>query len=346
MATLSTKYPTLLDVSKRTDPDGKIAMIAEILSEYNDILDDIPMVEGNLPTGNVTSVRTSNPTPTFRLLNQGVVPAKSSTGQITDTCAIIETQSQIDVDLAMLNGNTAAFRLSEDASHIQALGNSFSETLISGDVSLTPEKFNGLTSRYFSLGATFTTSANVISAGGLGTDNTSVYLIGWSPNLCYGMYPKGSQAGLQVNDMGIQNIMENTTTGAYMRAYVTQYQWKVGLVIKDWRYVVRICNIDISNLETASDGTDTSANLLKFMSMALDKLPPNGSIRPAFYMNERVRAMLRVKLLDKSNAYLSLGDLYGESVPRRASTLQFMGVPCRRVDSIGVAESVITTATT
>lgn len=346
MATLGTDYPTLLDVARRTDPNGGIATIAEILQEYNENLDDIPWVESNLATGHQTTVRSSKPTPTFRLLNGGVVPNKSTAGQVVDSAAILESRSHIDVDLAMLNGNTAAFRLSEDRGHIEGLSDELSNTLIYGDISVNPERFNGLASRYFSLGSTYTTSGQMIDAGGTGSDNTSIWLVGWGSESVFGFYPKGSKAGLQVMDDGIQQILQDTSTGAYLRAYCTTYQWKAGLTVKDYRYVVRICNIDISNLETASDGTDTSANILKFMSQAIDKLPPNGQIRPAFYMNERVRAMLRVKLMDKSNVYLSLGDLYGESVPRRNRQLLFMGIPCRRVDSLTVSEAQITTATT
>ncbi len=346
MATLGATYPTLLDVARRLDPDGSIATIAEILQQYNENLDDIPWLESNLATGHQTTVRSSRPAPTFRLLNAGVVPNKATTGQVVDPAAILESRSHIDVDLAMLNGNTAAFRLSEDRGHIESLADTLSTTMIYGDISVNPEKFNGLASRYFSLGSTYTTSSQMISAGGLGTDNTSIWLVGWGQESVFGFYPKGSKAGLNVMDDGIQNILIDTTTGAYLRAYVSTYQWKAGITVKDYRYVIRVCNIDISNLETASDSSDTSANILKFMSMAIDKLPPSGSIRPAFYMNERVRAMLRVKMFDKSNVYLSLGELYGESIPRRSRQLLFMGIPCRRIDSLTVTEAQITTATT
>lgn len=339
-----TYWPTLLDVARRTDPNGGIATIAEILQQYNEILDDIPWIEGNLPTGHQTTVRTSKPTPTFRLLNSGVVPVKTTAGQIVDTCAILEARNHIDKDLAMLNGNTAAFRLSEDRGIIESMSDTLASTLVYGDVSVDPEKFNGLASRYYSLATTVTTYANIIDGGGTGSDNTSIWLVCWSPDKVFGIYPKGSQAGLQQRDLGEQSIVDNITTGAYFQALVSWYQWKCGLCIRDWRYVVRIANIDISDLETASDGTDTSANLLKLMSKALDKIPPiGGGYRPVFYMNERVRAMLRIKMMDKGNVNLSLADLKSESIPRPGGTLTFQGVPCRRIDALTVAEARITT---
>lgn len=341
---LNTYFPTLIDVARRTAPGGGIDTIAEILQQYNEMLDDIPWVEGNLPTGHQTTVRTSKPTPTFRLLNGGVVPVKTTAGQIVDACAILEARNHIDKDVAMLNGNTAAFRLSEDRGIIESMGDTLASTLIYGDVSVDPEKFNGLASRYFSFGtATYNTASQMIDAKGTGSDNTSIYLVCWSPDKVFGIYPKGSQAGLQHEDRGVQDILVDTSTGAYMRALVSWYQWKCGICIRDYRYVVRIANIDVSALLTASDSSDTSANLFKFMSMALDKIPPVGnSGRMAFYMNETVRSMLRVKMMDKSNLQLSMQQLQGSSIPRPQGTLTFQGVPCRRIDSILNTESRIT----
>ena len=343
MGALSSALPTLLDITKRMDPNGSIADIGEVLQQYNDILDDIGWKEGNLPTGEQMTIRTSKPTPSFRLLNGGVVPNKSTTGQIVETCAIMEERSHVDVDIANLNGDAAAFRLSEDAAIVQAMSDTLASTLIYGDVSVDPEKFNGLAARYFSKTATHVTSSQIIDAGGTGSDNTSIWLVLWSPQTVYGIYPKGSKAGLFQEDRGIQDLLVNSSTGAYMRAYVTFFQWKCGFAIKDYRAVVRICNIDISDLETASDASDSSCNLTKFMSQALDKLPPNLSGRKVFYMNERVRSMLRVKMLNKSNVLFSIEEVKGaDAIPRPDGILKFLGVPCRRIDSILNTEDRIT----
>lgn len=343
MPALTSYWPTLLDVTRRLAPGGGVDVVAEILQQYNEILDDLPWVEGNLPTGHQTTIRTSKPTPTFRLLNQGVVPVKTTTGQIVDTCAILEARNHIDKDLAMLNGNTAAFRLSEDKAIIQSMGDTLADTLIHGDVSVNPERFNGLASRYFSLNSANTTYANVIDGGGTGSDNTSIYLVCWSPDKVFGIYPKGSQAGLQQRDLGEQSIVDPNTTGAYMQALVSWYQWKCGICIRDWRYVVRIANIDVSALLTASDSVDSSANLFKLMSKALDRIPPmGGDYRPVFYCNETVRSMLRVKMLDKANVSLQLSEVKGASIARPQGVLTFMGVPVRRIDSITNAEDAVT----
>lgn len=346
MTTLATTRPTLLDVARSLDPNGAIADVAELLSEDNEILDDIIWKEGNLPTGHQMTVRTSLITPTFRLLNGGVVPAKVTNGQFTDACAIMEARSHVDVNVAAINGNQAAFRADQDRGFISSFGQTLADTLIAGDSSVNPEQFNGLATRYFSLGSTYATYSQVIDAGGTGSDNTSIYLVGWAPNTVYGIYPKGSKAGLSREDRGIQDLMIDYSTGAYMRAYVTWFQWMCGLAVQDYRYVVRICNIDISALETASDTSDSSANILKYMIQALGLIPTQGNPKLVFYMNRRVQSMLAVKLLDKSNNFLTMSEIKNTPVFRPNGVLQFQGVPCRRVDAITVAESQITTATT
>jgi len=106
MSTLSTNVLTLADWAKRLDPDGKVPAIVELLAQTNDLLMDMQWIEGNLPTGHRTTVRTGLPTVAWRLLNQGVQPSKSTTAQIDEACGMLEAWSEVDKDLAMLNGNT------------------------------------------------------------------------------------------------------------------------------------------------------------------------------------------------------------------------------------------------
>ena len=117
MSALATTHPTLLDLAKRTDPDGRISDIVEILNQTNEILSDMVWVEGNLTTGHRTTIRTGLPAPTWRKLYGGVQPTKSTSAQITDNCGMLEAYAEVDKALADLNGNTAEFRLSEDRPH-------------------------------------------------------------------------------------------------------------------------------------------------------------------------------------------------------------------------------------
>jgi len=345
MSTLSTKWPTLVDVTKITSPNGGISEVSTTLTNYNDILEDIPWYEANLATGHQLTLQKTKPTPVFRLLNSGITPQKATTGQVTEACAIMENRNEVDVDVADLNGNSTAFRASQDKPMIEGFSDTLATKLIYGDSSVTPEEFNGLASRYFSLGTTYLTSSQMIDGGGTGTDNTSIYLVGWGENKVFGIYPKASQAGLKIVDEGIRTALVDATNYKLMRVYSTWMQWKCGLAVADYRYVVRICNLDVSDLATVSDGSDSSANILKFMSFAMDLLPPDANIRPVFYMNNKVRQALRVKLANKSNAALQISDYMGASGLARKQ-LEFYGIPCRRIDALVNTESRITVGTT
>ena len=90
MGALNANCLTLADWAKRLDPDGKVPAIVELLSQNNEILSDMLFIEGNLPTGHRTTVRTGLPTVAWRLLNQGVQPSKSVTAQIDEACGMME----------------------------------------------------------------------------------------------------------------------------------------------------------------------------------------------------------------------------------------------------------------
>src|SRR6266704_2349665 len=129
-ATIGSVALTYADWAKRLDDGYRIASIIELLSQTNEILDDMLVVEGNLPTGHKTTVRTGLPQGTWRLLNTGVPNAKSTTAQIVDTCGILETYSVIDKDIADLNGNTPEFRLSESRAFLEGMSQQVAQTII------------------------------------------------------------------------------------------------------------------------------------------------------------------------------------------------------------------------
>lgn len=324
MATIGNTGATLQDVAKRLDANGKIDKIVELLVQKNEILEDMAWFEGNLPTGHKTTVRTGLPAATWRKLNYGVQPSKSTTAQITDTCGMLEAYAEVDKSLADLNGNSAAFRLSEDAAFIEGMNIEQAKTLIYGDES-TPEKFVGIAPRYNLKSAA--SGANIIDGGGTGSVNSSVFLATWGEKTAHGIYPKGSKAGLSHQDLGEQTLID--AAGGKYQGYRTHYKWDCGLTVRDWRYIVRIANLDMTNMITAGDGTDNSANLIKFMSQAMDTLPDTSSGKLAFYMNAKMISMLRVKLMNKGNVFLTMADYMG-----KPNVLQFMGVPIRRVDQI------------
>lgn len=327
MATLSTGALTLADWAKRLDPDGKVPTIVEMLSQTNEILTDMRWIEGNLPTGHRTTVRTGLPAVAWRLLNQGVQPSKSTTVQIDEQAGMLEAWSEVDKDLATLNGNIGAFRLSEASAFVEAMNQEMSQTLFYGNAGLAPEEFTGLAARYSAISGAANAS-NVIDGSGTGSDNSSIYLVVWGDQTCHGIFPKGSKAGLVHEDKGEQIVYSANGMGAgRMVALVERFQWKAGIALKDWRYVVRIANIDISDL-IANGGAQ--AKLLNLMSKATHRIPAIGLGTPAFYVNRTVAQMLDIQEQDavKSGGGLTYANVDG----KRVTT--FRGIPVRTCDAL------------
>lgn len=333
MSALSSIHPTLLDVTKRLDPDGKIATIAEILNETNEVLDDMVWLEGNLQTGHRTTVRTGIPAPTWRKLYGGVQPTKSTTAQITDTCGMLEAYAEIDKALADLNGNMASFRLSEEKAHIEGLNVEFADTLFYGNEGSEPEAFTGFAPRFNSSSAN--NGENIILGGSESgqTDNTSIWLVVWGPNTVHGIYPKGSMAGLNMDDKGQVTVENIDGSNGRMEAYRSHYRWDCGLTVRDWRYVVRIANIDKSTLtKDAASGAD----LIDLMTQAIELIPSLGMGRPAFYCSRTVKSFLRRQMVNKvASSTLQMDEVSGKHV------MTFDGIPVRRCDALAADESRI-----
>ena len=111
MATIGNSVLTLADWASRTDPDGKIARIVEMLEQTNPMLSDMAFVEGNEPTGHVSTIRTGLPTVYWRMINQGLPPSKSTTAQARDVVGMLEAWSETDQALVELSGDPQALRL-------------------------------------------------------------------------------------------------------------------------------------------------------------------------------------------------------------------------------------------
>jgi hypothetical protein len=347
MATIGSLALTYADWAKRMDDGFRVATIIELLSQTNEILDDIIVMEGNLPTGHKTTVRTGLPQATWRLLNAGVPNAKSTTAQIVDTCGNLETYSVIDKDIADLNGNTASFRLSEVRAFLQGMSQQVAATLIYGNQHLNPERFTGLAPRYSTLtAASSQTAANVLDAGGTASTNTSMWITTWGSDTIHAIFPKGKMTGLQHRDMGEWPVQD--ASGNTYQAYRDHFKWEIGLVLRDWRYTARIANIDVTQLTGVS-----AANLINLIVRGLYRLPtaPAGATaiqtsdtpevranmgRVVIYCNRIIRTYLDLQAMNKTNVLLRLEEFNGKVVTT------FRGIPLRTVDAILNNEAQVT----
>lgn len=339
MATLPTKAGavTLFDIAQGMDPNGKVARTINLLTQTNELLQDMTFMEGNLPTGHKSAILTGLPVPIWRKLYQGVPPSKATRASVTDSIGMLEARAEVDKRAYQLNGNSAAWRLAQNAPFMEAMNQNMAETVIYGDASVNPERFTGFAPRYSSL--TAGNGGNIIDAGGTGSNNTSVYLVGWGENTVTGIYPKGSESvGLQHQDLGEMDAFDELNNR--YRALSDLWTWDAGLVVSDWRYVVRIANINVNDLvtQTGTQAPTAGTNILKLMIRAQALIPNAGAARFAFYANRSVKALLQVGALDRSQNALSIqqsANQYGNVRPGGVQQdLMFFQTPIRTVDRI------------
>lgn len=328
-STLSVNNPTLLDLAKTLDPNGTAADIVEILNATNEVLDDMSWQQGNLTTGNRTAIRSGIPAPTWRKLYGGVQPNKSRVVQVTDSCGMLEAYAEVDKALADMAPDLGAFRLQEDSAHIEGISQEVASKIFYGNEALVPETFTGFSPRFNSLSAE--NADNIVNAAGAGSDNTSIWLCVWGPKTGFGIVPKGSKAGLQVTDKGQVTIENADGSNGRMEAYRTHYRMDAGLTIRDWRYFVRICNIDVSDQTTLAN----TKNLVQWMTMATERIPSFGMGRACFYMNRNMREKLRLGILEKTANNLSWETVAGKRV------MVFDDIPVKRCDALLNTETVV-----
>lgn len=339
---LQMEHPiTLGDWAGFLDPEGKIGKVHELLNQTNRILDDAVYVQGNLPTGHVNISRADIPRATWRRLNYGVKPVKSVSAQVTDTSGMLEQYSEVDKKIMDLNGNTAEFRLTQDRPIIEGMNQDMVETLFYGSTVDLPESFLGLSPRYDDLNAVnwetekpaaFNYMDQIISAGGSASNAlTSLWLIVWGANTVYMFFPKGTVAGLTMNSYGEETLRD--PDGGMYQGYRSHYKWETGLCVADWRYVVRIANIDPADPQTELDYKD--------MIQAINTIPNLGMGKPVFYCNRTVKTKLDIAAAEKTNAALRIVDNEHFGQPQT----MFWGIPIKQCDGILNTEAEVVAST-
>jgi hypothetical protein len=154
----------------------------------------------------------------------------------------------------------------------------------------------------------------------------------WGEETISGIFPKGSKAGLVHDDFG--EVTAEVTAGlpgSRMRVFQERFQWKPGIALKDWRYVVRICNIDVANTDAANIKT-----IITNMETAVET-PPNKLGKPVFYMNRTMRRLLRREARESvgSGGGLTYENFDGKRI------LMFGDVPIRLVDQLLNTEATV-----
>lgn len=345
MATIGNTYLDLIDLYKAENKNRDIIPVIEALHQLNPLMEDAYIMECNEGRGHTSAIRTGLPAVSWGALYEGTPQSKSTRQQVTDTTGFVEGQSEVDTRLLKLAKNPGLLRMQEAEAFLESISQEVQSSFFYADTAITPRKFKGLAARYNKLpGASSAPATNqVVSAGGSGSDNTSIWFVTWGANQTGLIYPEGTSGGIQREDKGEQPAFDANGDRYFVK--LEQFTQHVGVRVGDWRWNARVCNIDVS------DALAGNVDVYDFMTTAYYRLQGrrnakirNGGMvspgRTVIYMN---RTMLEV--LDKLATNNGASDNFVRLKPVEIEGREIMtwrGMPIRETDALLNTEAAVT----
>lgn len=336
MALLNNSYPTLLDLALM--PENKDAAdVINLLAAQNPVLEDAPAYECNKGLVHETTVKTGLPTVTWGRLYKGIPAGKGNMQTVKDTTGFVNSAAEVDerlVDIYEKAEDKASCRMEMAADHLEAMAQEAATAIFYHDSSVDPEKPMGLSPRFNSLSAE--NGKQIINGGGAGNDNTSIWLITWDKRSCHLIYPKGHKAGVQRKDRGL--IPRQDVDGNTFMVYREEFTWHFGVTLRNWQYVCRVANIDVSLL--VKDAV-TGANLLDLLTEAYyaHKGRRTSMGKTFIYMNTTLAKYLDYQARKNKTENLFL--TYDKVGQNASEVLHFRGIPIRECDAILNSEDAV-----
>lgn len=334
MALLTASDPTLLDIANM--PENKdVSEMINLMAQFNPILVDAPAYPCNKGTYHLTTVRTGLPSPTWGKLYKGVPSTKGTRQSVKDTTGFLESAAEVEtrlVDDVESSMDKASIRFEEAQGHMEALAQEAATAIMYHDSDVDPEKPMGFAPRFNSLSAE--NGSHIIDGGGTGSDNTSIWMITWDKKACHLIYPKAGKAGIERKDRGIIPKLDSNSDTYFV--YREDFKWHLGLSVRDWRYVVRIANIDVSDLkEDASSGADLVELMTQMYYKHYGRRVNMG--KTIIYANTTIVKFLDFQVRNATNKNLFL--TLDKTGPNASEVLKFRGIPIHEMDVILSSEA-------
>lgn len=340
MATIGNSFLGLADFYKGQTKNGEVADIINMLRQTNSVLDDAVARECNEGKQHKHTVLSGLPSVEWGRLYKGIPNGKAQRTQVTDNTGFVEGRSTVDTRFTEIEKNLGAFRLQEAQAFIESMSQEMARAFFYENQDTNADRITGLTPRFNSLSAE--NGSQIVDAGGTGSDNTSVWFVTWGTDSTVMLYPQGSSAGLTRDDHGKQRVLDADGNAYY--AYEETFRWHAGVAVRDWRKVVRVANIDASEL--AAGNVDIYKWMRKayyqghgFRTADKGNSMPGGGMdgnfamgRTSIYCNKDV-----FEALDAANTNAGAGDNYVRLRPMELDgkeVLTYRGMPIRQVDQL------------
>lgn len=336
-----------IDWARSVDPDGKPAKVAQLLSQCNQMLKDMIWQQANMALAHKITVGVGLPQGTFRSFNMGVPFSKAINSQLQFGITELVGYSGVDRSIAELWDNLKAYRYQQDMAHLEGMSQQVTGAFLYANEGTNAGQITGFMPLYNTVNsATAYNAANVIDGGGTGSSNSSILYCNWGDMSGYGIFPKGTPSGIVYEDKGDITPLYDANNNRF-EGYTSFFRIKFGLCINDWRYFVRIANLDTT---TAGLAGATPPDLFVMLSKAMGKIPassrrvfnadetddptnPKPGTMPVIYVNRTIQEYLDIQAIRVPNVLISLKDYAGQPVEG------FRGIPIRILDQMLVSES-------
>jgi len=311
---------------------GEPCEVLELMGQDNSVNDDIPYMEANESDGHRSTIRSKLPDIYYGRLYRGTPNSKSGVSSVKDICARFEGRNEIDVrELQLFADRAAVYRAGESRAFTEAMNQKHATDIFYGDNATNPDQFFGLSPRYPAKN-----SPNVVDAGGSGSSCTSMWGVVWGQDDVHGIYPKNTKGGLSVRTLPEYDAQDEN--GNKYRVVGDLFEWNTGLTVRDWRSVVRVCNIDASKLELRK-GDAGFIDLHRLTIKAKNMIPTGKRGRMIWYCNSDVMTALEYQATDAGNVQLVYGELFdSKGVPFIHTR------PVRQCDAILSTETALAAA--
>jgi len=329
MATVDTGGAvTMLELVKRTNPDGTLAHIVDTLSEKNALLKYAKWKEANGKDSHMFIQSLTEPSGTWGRANKGVSIENGRTKQVTEPIKILESYSDVDLRILDRERDKAGFRYSLDVQAQAGLTKTLASAFIYGSEGTDVDMLTGLAYRS---GYDAAVDTQVIDAGGAGNDNMSAWLVKWDDqDGVFFTYPQGDPNQMfEMEHLGKQPVYEATgANGAVYYVDRTYHKMNVGLCVSDPRAAVRIASI-----ETTGTSNILSADLVL---EAMTLLPSPDELEGVCLLTNRTGWLqLTKEAKDKTNV------MYNPDAPFGKWIYSFDGVPVVIMDKLIKTETAL-----
>lgn len=323
---------TLADVAK--SKDKQVGKVAEVLVQKLPMLNDIPYMEMNEGSIHKEEIRSALPEVYYRKANQAIAPSKSTTEERSFGSTSFESKSVMDTAVASRGGldRIGYNRWNQATGHLQAHAIELGNLAVYGSPVSSNMKTAGLFDIYSTLDTAEETSKQIVDAGGTTSDNCSILKVHWGPQSVFGVYPKGTKAGLSRIDRSAGNKevqiagLDAAGNAGSFWGFEENFKTEHGLVVKDFRQAGRIANIDVANLLSGAGAADLF-DLMISLNYKIDSLE-NG--QGVWYVNRTVHAHMHKQALQKvgGGGGCTYENYQGKPV------LMFLGEPVRIMDTL------------